>query len=110
MVKKVIKIYNNLNIGVKASFWFTFCNFFQKGISMLSIPIFTRLMNTEQYGMYSVYQSWYSILTIIVTLNLFAGVYNRGLVKYEDDRNGFTSSMLGLSFLATLVFFYSLFT
>ncbi len=105
MVKKVIKIYNNLNIGVKASFWFTFCNFFQKGISMLSIPIFTRLMNTEQYGMYSVYQSWYSILTIIVTLNLFAGVYNRGLVKYEDDRNGFTSSMLGLSFLATLVFF-----
>lgn len=105
MIKKILNLYNKLGIGIKVSFWFTFCNFFQKGISMLSVPIFTRLMTKEQYGVFSVYQSWYSILTIITTLNLFAGVYNRGLVKYEDDRDGFTSSMQGLSGLVTIVCF-----
>ena len=88
------------------SIWFTFCNFFQKGISMLSVPIFTRLMTTDEYGVYSVYQSWYQILTVIVTLNLFAGVYNKGLVKYEDDKDRFTSSMQGLSTFTTIVFFF----
>lgn len=73
---------------------------------MLSVPIFTRLMTTDEYGVYSVYQSWYQILTVIVTLNLFAGVYNKGLVKYEDDKDRFTSSMQGLSTLTTIVFFF----
>ena len=105
MIKKVVGYYKKLNIGIKVSLWFTFCNFFQKGISMLSVPIFTRIMSTEEYGIFSVYQSWYSILTIVVTLNLFAGVYNKGLVKFETNRDEFTTAMLGLSTCATVVFF-----
>lgn len=104
MFKKLKSLYNSLGIGVKASMWFVFCNFFQKGISMLSVPIFTRIMSTEEYGIFSVYQSWYSILTIIMTLNLFAGVYNKGLIKFENDRDGFTSIMQGLSIVTTLLF------
>lgn len=105
MTKRIINYYKNLNIGIKVSLWFTFCNFFQKGISMLSVPIFTRIMSTEEYGIFSVYQSWYSILTIIVTLNLFAGVYNKGLVKFDNKRDEFTAAMLGLSACATAIFF-----
>lgn len=106
VVDKLLNTYRNIGLGVKVSIWFTFCNFFQKGISMLSVPIFTRLMTTDEYGVYSVYQSWYQILTVIVTLNLFAGVYNKGLVKYEDDKDRFTSSMQGLSTFTTIVFFF----
>lgn len=106
VVDKLLNTYKNIGLGVKVSIWFTFCNFFQKGISMLSVPIFTRLMTTDEYGVYSVYQSWYQILTVIVTLNLFAGVYNKGLVKYEDDKDRFTSSMQGLSTFTTIVFFF----
>lgn len=105
VLNKLLNTYKNINLGVKVSIWFTFCNFFQKGISMLSVPIFTRLMTTDEYGVYSVYQSWYQILTVVVTLNLFAGVYNKGLVKYEDDKDRFTSSMQGLSTLTTVLFF-----
>lgn len=105
MRKRLLAQYNKLSLGVKVSLWFTFCNFFQKGISMLSVPIFTRMMTTEEYGVFSVYQSWYSILTIIVTLNLFAGVYNRGLIKYELHKNEFTSAIQGLSSLVTILFF-----
>ena len=81
MIVKIRGIYNKLNIGIKAAIWFMFCNIIQKGITMLTVPIFTRLLSTEEYGIYSVYQSWYSILTIITTLYLFGGFYNKGMVK-----------------------------
>lgn len=76
---------------------YTICNVAQRGISLLSTPIFTRILTTEQYGVYSIYQSWYQILFIFATLNLTYGVYNNGLTKYEDDRLTFTASMQGLS-------------
>lgn len=43
---------------VKAAFWFTVCSFLQRGISMIATPIFTRLLSTENYGLYSTYLSW----------------------------------------------------
>lgn len=90
-----------ISAPVKASLAFTICSIIQKGIALLSTPIFTRIMTTEQYGKYSIYQSWYSILTIIGTLNLFAGVYNNGLTKWPERKNEYTSSLQGLSTVST---------
>lgn len=102
MIIKIKESYRKLNIGIKASFWFALCNIIQKGIMMLSVPIFTRMLSTKEYGVYSVYQSWYSILTIVVTLYLYGGVYNKGMIKYEDERDYFTSTIQGFSCLVTL--------
>lgn len=95
--------YNSLSEPVKASFWFTVCSFVQKGISFITVPIFTRLMSAEQYGTFSLYQSWDSVIIVFATLNLSYQVFNNGLVKFEDDRDGYTSSMLGLSNVCTTV-------
>lgn len=92
-------------IELKAGLWFTICNFLQKGISFITIPIFTRMMSTDEYGIYSVYTSWYSLLTLFATLNLSYYVFNKGMVKYEDDRNGFELSMQSLSTVVTFAFF-----
>ncbi|MGN1026689.1 MAG: lipopolysaccharide biosynthesis protein, partial [Faecousia sp.] len=73
------------------------CSFLQKGISMLSTPIFTRLLTTSEYGKYSVFNTWLGILSIIIALHLCYGVFTQGLVKFEEDRNVFCSSMQGLS-------------
>lgn len=107
MLNNLIVKYQGLSIAVKASLWFTVCNILQKGISMLAVPIFTRMMSIEEYGIYSVYQSWYNILIIIITLNLFAGVLNKGMIKYENDRWGFLSAIQTLSTLTTGIFFLS---
>lgn len=106
-MKKILNLYNSLSAPIKASIWFTVSNVIQKGIALLSTPIFTRLMTTEQYGVYSVYQSWYSIISIFATLNLYAGVYNNGLLKADTERKkqSFTSSMLGLSTTITCILF-----
>lgn len=95
--------YNALSKPVRASFWFTICSFVQKGISFITVPIFTRLMSAEQYGTFSLYQSWDSVLIVFATLNLSYQVFNNGLVKYEDDQDGYTASMLGLSNACTTV-------
>lgn len=105
IIKRICNIYNEMSAPVKASIWFTVCSVVQKGITLLSTPIFTRLLTTEQYGVYSVYQSWYSIISIFATLNLSAGVLFNGLTKYSEDRDRIISSFQGLSTTVTLVLF-----
>ena len=97
MIEKFKMKYNNMPVQVKASLWFLICSFLQKGISMLTTPIFTRLLTTEEYGQFNVFFSWNGIITIFVSLNLSYGVYTQGLIRYEDDRTVFSSSLQGLS-------------
>lgn len=103
-MKKLLQFYRNLKQPVKAAGWFLICSFLQKGIAMLTTPIFTRVMTEAEYGSFSEYNSWFSILQIIVSLNLAAGVYTRGLVKNESDQARFSSSLLGLSTTIILTF------
>lgn len=86
-----------MSIQVKASFWFMICSFLQKGISVITTPIYTRIMTTVEYGQYSVFNSWMNIIHIFVTLQLTMGVYAQGLIKFSDDRHKFSSSLQGLT-------------
>lgn len=97
MLDKYLAKYKQLPIQIKASLWFLVCSFLQKGISVITTPIFTRIMSTSDYGNYSVFNSWLNIFAVFITLNLSLGVYNQGLIKYEDDRNAYSSSMQGLT-------------
>lgn len=103
MIKSVLNRYKSFPIQVKASLWFLICSFLQKGISTVTTPIFTRIMNTTEYGQYNVFNSWLSIASIFVSLSLTGGVYAQGLVKFEKDRNVFTSSLQGLTLLLVAV-------
>lgn len=99
---KVIDKYKKLPVQVRASLWFFVCSFLQKGISTITTPIFTRLLNTSEYGQYNVFNSWLGIITIFVTLRLSMGVYAQGLVKFEEDRKKFSSSLQGLTLVLCL--------
>lgn len=92
-MKKIITKYRNAPIELKAAFWFTVCSLMQKAISIITIPLFTRLLTTEEYGTYTIFISWSSILSIFATLNLSYYVFDKGMVKYEDDRDGFVLSL-----------------
>jgi len=94
---KLLEKYKQISSPIKASFWFLLCSFLQKGIAILTTPIFTRIMTEEAYGQFTVYNSWYNIFFAIVTLNFAAGVFTRGLVKNEADQDTYSSSLVGLS-------------
>ena len=103
MFRKLKAYYEGMQPPIKASLWFLICGFLQKGISLLTTPIFTRVMTDAEYGRYNVYNSWLGVVQIIVSLNLAAGVYTRGLVKNEEDQDRFSSALLGLSTTSILV-------
>lgn len=105
MVKKLLDKYKAIPVTVKASFWFLICGFVQRGISLITTPIFSRLLSTSEYGDFSVYQTWYNIIIIFASLNLASGVYMRGLVKYEEDQDRFTGSLQCLYMLTTAICF-----
>lgn len=104
MVRKLIDKYKNMADPVKASLWFLICGFLQKGMSMLTTPIYTRIMTESEYGRNSLYTSWYNIIFIIVSLELAAGVYSRGLIKNEEKADAFSSALLSLSTVCVLLF------
>lgn len=112
MFNKALDKYRALPQQVKASFWFVVCGFLQKAISLLTTPIFSRLLTTEEYGVFSVFLTWQSIIIIIASLNLSSGVYLRGLIKFEDDSEEFTASLQCLYTLNTALVFcvYALFS
>ncbi len=93
--------YKNSPKQVKAALWFLICSFLQRGISVITTPIFTRVLTTAEYGQYSTFNSWMSIITIFITLNLYSGEYTQGLIKHSDDREVYSSSLEGL--MTTLV-------
>lgn len=87
---------------VKASTALVFASFVQKGAIVLSVPFFTRLMTTSDYGAFSVYASWIEVIGLVASLCLSKGVYNNGLQDFENDRDSFSFSMLVLSSISTV--------
>lgn len=102
MLNTLKEKYIKIPIQVKASLWFLICSFLQKGISVITTPIFTRLLSTSEYGQYGVFNSWLSIIAVFVSLHLYSGVCTTGLVKFSDERDVFASSLQGLSLTLTV--------
>ncbi|MCC8161639.1 MAG: oligosaccharide flippase family protein [Lachnospiraceae bacterium] len=105
MIKKGIEKYKSLSREVKASFWFLVCGFLQRGISLITTPIFSRVLSTAEYGDFSVFNTWTNVISIFATLNVAGGVFTRGLIKYEDDKDHFTGSLESLLMLCTGICF-----
>lgn len=79
--------------AVKAGIGYTVGNMLVKGITFLTIPLFTRLMSTESYGLFNTFNSYMAILTIFIGLALHASIKN---AKYDfgEKLPSYTSSMI----------------
>lgn len=105
MISSLLKKYKNSSIIVKSALWFTLCGVLQRGIAMLTTPIFSRLLTTEQYGQYNLYNSWLSIFTIFCTFRLEKSVFNKGMSKYSEEKDIYTSSMQVATNILTIILF-----
>ena len=92
-VKLLLKKYSDLPVQIRASFWFLICGFLQKGVSVITTPIFTRLLTTNEYGQYNIFNSWLGILSVFITLQLFSGSFTQGMVKYKELKIKYASSL-----------------
>lgn len=90
--------------GVKSSAALFAARVVSMGISYITVPLFTRLLTTDEYGQVNVFFSWMSLFDILATFNLNAGVFNNGMADFPDRRDEYSFSMLVLSNLITVTF------
>ena len=104
MMAKFKKKFRQIPLTVKVSMSYAICSILQKCLSFITLPLFTRLLTTEQYGQYTIYSSWSGILMIFLTLNLAYGSFQTAMAKYDDRRNEYISSIQGICLLLSAIF------
>lgn len=92
------------SLAVKAGFWYVISNFLLKGISFITIPIFSRLMSTEDYGEFSNYTSWQATLLIIVGAELY-NTLSRAYYDYKEEYDQYVSSVTIANCLLAFLFY-----
>lgn len=101
----LLRSYKNLPKQFKSSFVILISSFITSAMSLLTTPIFTRLMSVEEYGLVTQYNSWLGIITVIATFSLSAGVFQVAMSEFSEDRDRFTFSALCLSNFVTILLF-----
>lgn len=97
MLKEILKNKNIKNGGL-----YLFGNLFNKAIAFITVPIFTRILSTSEYGIVSTYSSYVSILSVIVGLSLGNSIRN-AYVDYKENLKEYISSVFTLSFINFLI-------
>ena len=95
---------NNIKV-LKSGVWYTAANFITKGIGFITTPIFTRMLSHEEFGLYSNYSSWMQTFAIFVTFH-FGVTFISARFDFEEDFDGYISSVLSLSTISTLIWMF----
>jgi len=96
-----IKNFIERSVTFKSGIWYLVSSLLLKGTAFITIPIFTRLLSVEEYGVMAVYSSLVGIMAILSGMDLQAGI-GRARFDFNEDYKAFLSSVLMLSFVAFL--------
>lgn len=73
-----------------------------RGISIFTMPLFSRLLGTSSYGVTQVYNTWVSVFAIVLTLQTQGTLVNARMEYPEEEQNRYQSSVMGMSVLMYL--------
>ncbi|MCD7824541.1 MAG: oligosaccharide flippase family protein, partial [Clostridiaceae bacterium] len=76
---------------VQAGFGYTIGNYLISGLTFLTIPLFSRLMSTADYGLYNTYIAYENIIYIILGFAIHASFKN-AKYKYKEQFHEYISS------------------
>lgn len=86
----------------RATLWYTAASLFTKAFGFLTIPLYTNLLTTGEYGYLNTYNAWIGILSVALGLSL-----NSAVISIQKERKeikaAYQSSVLGLSLISFLV-------
>ena len=89
-------------MALKAGVWYVISSVMVKAISVITTPIFTRIMTTSEYGTVSTFTSWHTLLLVLFTLNLTYSI-GRAKLDFPDDLDNYVGSMQLLSGIVSAV-------
>ena len=79
-------------------------NILLKSISIITAPVFSRLLGTSGYGVVSVYNIMTRVVSVAVPLQTQATLANARLEYPQEDQKKYQSSVMSLSVLSFLIF------
>lgn len=97
-IKAVIRKISNNNFILHSSNYLI-AELFNKAIAFLTIPVFTRLLLPEEYGVLSIFTSIVSIFTVIMGLNMNGSITRK---FHEGDKEFYAFLGTNLTFLIVL--------
>ena len=107
MTASIGKFRLSTSLAVKSGIWYVLGTFVTKGLAFLTTPIFARLMSPADYGEFTNFANWQSLLLIIVSAELY-NTLSRAYYDYTDDFDQYSSTVTIFGFLLN-VFFYIFF-
>lgn len=78
---------------VKAGIGYTVGNYMLKGLSFLTVPIFSRLLSTSDYGIFNTYLAYQTIVFLLIGLALHASLKN-AKYKYTEEFAKYNSNCI----------------
>lgn len=66
---------------------------FNRGISFLTVPVFTRILTTNDYGIVATYTSWVSIVSMIIGFALHTGI-RAAFIDYPQKIDNVMSTVI----------------
>lgn len=90
------------NSALKSGIWYTVSSITVKAILIITTPIFTRLMSTSEYGISATFTTWFTLLSVVCSLNVWYSI-GRAKIDFPGKINEFVGSIQLLSFLFTSV-------
>lgn len=75
------------------------------GISFFTIPVFTRILSTDGYGVVSIYEAWVQIFVIFIGLKADGSIASASANLKDEEQDSYQYSVLMLSFISFTVLF-----
>lgn len=90
--------------AVKAGFWYTISNFVTKGATIITTPIFARILTKSELGACSNISSWILILVPLLSLDFYSSV-KIARFEYKEDLDKYCASIAVYGSVFTLLFY-----
>lgn len=102
-LKRIVDKVMSIPLGARSAVVYTAATVFSRGLAIITIPIFTRIMSTEQIGIVNLYNSWHGLISVVATLSLTSGGFAVAMKEYEGKRDEYISSIQTLTSLVALI-------
>ena len=93
---------NQQGRAFKAGIGYTLGNILIKGINFLTLPIFSRVMSAEEFGVFNVFMSYDAILFVIVGLAMHTSIRSANS-EFKGKIDAYTSSVSLLYLINALI-------
>jgi O-antigen/teichoic acid export membrane protein len=89
---------------IKSASWYTISKLLVMVLSFISIPIFTHLLTTSDYGIFALFTVWIGLLTPFAGLGLHLSI-PRAKIEFKDSYYSYASSIISFVFMLFIIIF-----